>query len=248
MRLARNGLFLRSHESSRSGLALKGWFVDSGFMACSWRSPLSLWFVGLCAAGFCSFACESEEGKEPARPAIAGAPEKAQLPKSKDTQPPRPKADTVRLVVVGALEPLASEKAQLLELTAALKKARLTLSVDAPSAVERRAAVDLASQKPTNVPGWAEFETVVVLEIVEPEGTEKGSRLSRGRGNLFILHPPEKEPTFSTVYETEDQGVWLDGGKLGAWLATHVRFRKGEKTEEPPPEKQDQVLVKKGAD
>lgn len=206
------------------------------------------WFVVIVLLGIGTFGCERESPEKRERPPPAPKGEKSLLPEPKGPSIPKPVEGSLRLVVVGASEPLASERTQLLELEAALRKAKFQVDAKAATPEEKKAATELASEKSVQVASWSEFETVMILEMVAPFGSEEGKRLSRGRGNLFLLHPPHKEATYSTISETSDSGALLHGGKLGAWVATHLRFRSGEPGQEPPPDKEGPVLVKKGAE
>ena len=160
------------------------------------------------------------EHQEPGNPEPAGAADiqVAAVPGS------------VRLVVVTEAEPLGSEKAELKALEASLKKAGLQVN-SAPS--EAAEALYLASllgspeSAPPLVSAWGRFETVVLLKMALPEGKEAGSRVSRGRSHLVVLHPPEKVPALSTLY-AEEGAAYLDGAKLGVHVATHLTLRKAQ--------------------
>lgn len=227
------------------GLLLFVGLETLGAMASGSAIKNGLCFFWMGAVSFGLAGCEKpSEEKEPAVK-VTPPPVQAPLPEPKQSAPVKAKENTLRFVVVAAGEPLASEKAQLADLRAALEKAKIKVDAAPASADEKQAALDLAAEKMVDMEPWNQFETVVVLELVAPEGSEKGKRVSRGRGHLFIVHPPEKEPTFSTIYETPERGAWLHGSKVGTWLATHLRYRKDQGVSEPAPEKQGPVLVEK---
>jgi hypothetical protein len=189
--------------------------------------------------------CEQTAPQKGAPAEVAQVRLQAPVAKPPEGPSQAPAPNTLRLVIVASDEPLASEKAEIAKVVAALEKAKIKVDASPPSAEEKQAAGELASEQTVDVKGWSPFETVVVLEVVAPEGSEKGKRVSRGRGSVFIVHPPTKTPVFSTIYKTADKGGWLDGGKFGSWLATHLRYRKGEEGKVPPPEEQGPTLVKK---
>ncbi len=189
--------------------------------------------------------CDSKPTETAPKATTEKVTPKQNAPQAKEVVPEAPAEDSLRFIVTSEDEPLASEKAQLEELKGALGKAKLRYDASPASDEEKKAARDLAEGRPAEVSSWARYRTVVVLEIVKPEGTEKGKRISRGRGNLFILHPPEKVPALSTVYETKNKGAWLEGGKFGVWLSTHLRYRKGNVDSTAKPEKHEPVSAKK---
>jgi len=136
----------------------------------------------------------------------------------------RAEAPVVRVAVAHPFELLPSEEKSLGELEKALARRKLgtVLRADA-SPAEVRALVAAPSTLPEE---WRGVDTVVVLEILLPEG-KKPKRVSRGVGHISVYHPPGLEPVWSERLEgSADIGM---PATLAGWIADAITIARGAK-------------------